>query len=1387
MSTYRDLIIVGSALFILLCLIMNLYGASAETYSVSNEFDTDFNSIQDAINQSQDGDVIRIFDGTYSENIVVNKSVTLHGNSSKSVIIENGNHTPFVTSNDFQYFDTNGSAKSVIIRNNTAFIADGSNGIIIIDVSQFKSPKNLAASDPGGHASDLTLAGDMLFVAIGSKGMAIYDVSNLSDPILLATNDTQQYAYDIAVHGNFAFVADQTNGVVIFNISDVNNPRYVTHFDTNGSALGVEYQDEYVFVADQDNGIVILDVKNISNIKEISTIDTNGSATKVIIRDKYAYISDYLNGVTIIDISDRENPIIISDIDTSGRAQDVFLHGNHLFIADDQEGTIILDISNPFQPEIIGSIDSTKAYGIHVSENYAYIADGSDGLLIAELMDNTDAIQIYNSNVTISGITVNGSHHAGISIFKDDVNITNCALTNNKYGIQCFGSIERISVHGSKFENNTAFGVYVQSNVDNDVNATNNWWGNESGPYHPTLNPDGKGDEVSDYVDYEPWRTRPENYQEHYVSPEGNDTTGTGDQSNPYRSIQKAIDMAQDWDKIIVGPGTYDESITIDKRELTVVGESWGTTILGSEGAATTCIITADNVKLNGFTIRNGNENGILIINSSGNRIMNCDFPDNSYDLNFTNSIENQLVNTTFESVFFSNDLSYITVYWCADMKVSDNRSGFIPDAHVKITDKFGTTVFNEYSDDSGRIPQLVLVDYEQNRTGKVDYNPYTISIWKDGYLNYEGFLTVDSYTRTTLQIEEHLLPEAVIIGEMIQYVDMDSPIFFDGTESTGRSITYFWEIGDGNTSTFPSPSHTFTVPGSYQVNLTVTDDYQNISTATIVVIVENVIPTARADSDIPSANEDDVIAFTAQDSWDTISDSLSFLWDFGDGTLSSEMTPYHAYSEQGQYDVNLRVMDQYGGISSTVLTVTVSNVDPKIQFVDISGINLPGKQLRFSVTAEDTAGDQPNLFYLWDFGDSSTASGNDVNHSYQKAGTYSVEVTVMDDDGASHSRLLQYNIKEPMIPAVASSHMVFQDENVSFNVSHELDDGSYSYTWYFGDGSVATGKDTVHKFTAVGVFTPIVVINDGRENLTIMLQDVVVNNVIPEPHINITITQVTEDEVIIFDASDSTDSPSDLSKLTFTWDFGDGSTGIGMVVNHAYTDMETYSVVLTIWDGKDTNTTQVVIEVENQIPIPNAGLPKEREGIVGIPVILDASASADTPSDLSGLNYTWSIENDTVYGKTCSYVFASSGTYSVVLTVTDDDGATSSDTITFLVSDAEESEDEGMINGLNLILIVIMIVLIVVIGYLVSRIREDQMIHNYITKKEEEAIEVATEEDHIIEEGKLDNEMFKPPENSEPAGNGSEETVGTESSSVKEKVDETAEEEKIESDEQVE
>ena len=1097
---------------------------------------------------------------------------------------------------------------------------------------------------------------------------------------------------------------------------------------------------KYAYIADDNKGLMIVDISDPRNLQLVSRYDTAGSSRGVAVSDGYAYIADGNKGLVIVDISDPENPMEEGHYDTAGDAFGVVVIGSYAYVADSYDDLVIVDISDPGNPTERGHYDTASfAYGLVVRGKYAYIGNWGSGLVILELHFPPDAaLHVSADNVRVTNITVRNSSHTGVLVDADNVEIQNCKVTGNNVGIRVINGSEHIVIHDCNIFENHAGGLNAWFNDGITVSTINNWWGDPSGPYHSTLNPDGLGNIASDNLIFDPWLTLPFDYRVHYVSISGDDTSGIGEEENPYKTIQKAIDMANEWDTIKVASGTFSESITVNKRFVTVIGDSPETTILDAGGATTVVLITADNVHLDSFAIRNATENGILITDSAGVKIIDCAFPENSNDLNLTNSMDIQLINSTFETVNFNDASSSITVLWLIDLKITDNRSGLIPNAHAKITDAFGTTEFNGYTDEEGKILQINVIDYYQNLTSRLEYNPCTISIWKDGYLNFEEENSINSFTRLTYQLQTHILPESIISGDIVRKENMDHVIDFDGYESAGREITYYWEFGDGDISTSQNPSHTYTFPGVYQVNLTVTDDYDNSSTSSIALLVENFIPIARIESDTDYTFEDNPIEFSARDSWDTISDSLTFLWDFGDNTDSSEVSPIHVYQDEGEYTVALTTTDMFGGESKALLSITVTNIEPWIIETNVTGMHYPGKPLRFVVTADDTSMDLPSLEYKCDFGDGTIAYEQNVTHVYREAGMFNVTITVTDNNGASDSAGIQIIISDPQITTSVSSTSTLQDKTVFFNASHELDDGSFNYTWYFADGTTAEEQEASHIYPMSGTFTPWLKINDGTENTTIFLQEVIVSNVVPVPIIITDKLSVSEDESVHFDASTSWDSPTNLPNLIYTWDFGDGTIGGGIDVTHAYSEMGSYSVMLTVNDGKLTNSTQVEIEVENVPPIANGGAPKEQEVAVGIPVILDASQSMDTESDFIELNYTWKINDMRVYGEIVSFTFETAGSFSVILEVRDNNGAVSNDTLTFEVTKSLESDDDELMNTLSWILVVIIIVILVVIGYLINWIRDDELIIKMVAEQ-------AAEEETVVIEGEMKNDEFKP------------------------------------------
>jgi Tol biopolymer transport system component/PKD repeat protein len=136
------------------------------------------------------------------------------------------------------------------------------------------------------------------------------------------------------------------------------------------------------------------------------------------------------------------------------------------------------------------------------------------------------------------------------------------------------------------------------------------------------------------------------------------------------------------------------------------------------------------------------------------------------------------------------------------------------------------------------------------------------------------------------------------------------------------------------------------------------------------------------------------------------------------------------------------------------------------------------------------------------------------------------------------------------------------------------------------------------------------------------------------------------------FDASGSSDPDGTIA--SYTWTFGDGTTGSGATVNRTYGAGGSYAVSLTVADNAAaTNQTTAVVNV-NALPVASF-----TSACNGLACGFDASGSSDPGGTIA--SYTWTFgDGSTGSGATVNRTYVAGGTYTVILTVTDDDGATS-------------------------------------------------------------------------------------------------------------------------------
>ena len=224
-----------------------------------------------------------------------------------------------------------------------------------------------------------------------------------------------------------------------------------------------------------------------------------------------------------------------------------------------------------------------------------------------------------------------------------------------------------------------------------------------------------------------------------------------------------------------------------------------------------------------------------------------------------------------------------------------------------------------------------------------------------------------------------------------------------------GSIASYAWTFGDGGTSADASPAHRYAAAGTYSVGLTVTDNRggTNTKTQNVVVTHVNTLPTAAFAESCDSLT----CTFDGNASSDPDGPITSYAWNFGDSTTGTGATPSHDYAASGTYTVSLTVTDNEGGTKTTSHPVTVTRINqpPTAAFTtDCTDLTC----LTDAITSADPDGSISS--YAWDFGDSSTGSGMTASHDYAEAGTYTISLTVTDNDGATASTTRSVAVVDP-------------------------------------------------------------------------------------------------------------------------------------------------------------------------------------------------------------------------------------------------------------------------------------------------------------------------------------------------------------------------------------
>jgi len=498
--------------------------------------------IQDAVDAASDSDNVNVLPGKYNESVTIYKSLTVASSTNNwhDVSIDLGEAVlrlvpeggaPSFTDNvtisgltlsgaDYGIYIqglTEGNTINInnclIYNNGTGIYASGTldgdisinnciiaqNGVVTgIHLEQVEGAVEIRDSFIGAYWDAEAEEGEESYLGNAGDGIAI-DIISEDGTVLIDNNKI------VGNGGNG--IADRTEGCY-GELTITNNIIGAYDYD-------LTYENGDFFGGNGDNGILI------DHVGDTGVINIDGNKIAQNTQDGIRFggfdtvygdvtINNNLIGAWTQDdgvnshqyAGNGSEGIYVSSVATDGS---MTITNNK--IAENGLGTVetgIYIVTTSGDTTISGNYVGSWTQDVPGGAPVTYNGNGGPGILIDNVEDNT---------VTIQNNTID-KNNEGIFLRKvsetSTVAITGNTITNNvseaASGIDLLSDVhtDNVTINFNNIFGNQTYGIYKGGSTDN-VDAENNWWGNASGPYHPTTNPSGTGDNVTDLVDYDPW------------------------------------------------------------------------------------------------------------------------------------------------------------------------------------------------------------------------------------------------------------------------------------------------------------------------------------------------------------------------------------------------------------------------------------------------------------------------------------------------------------------------------------------------------------------------------------------------------------------------------------------------------------------------------------------------------------------------------------------------------------------------------------------------------------------------------------------------------------------------------------------------------------------
>ncbi len=337
-----------------------------------------------------------------------------------------------------------------------------------------------------------------------------------------------------------------------------------------------------------------------------------------------------------------------------------------------------------------------------------------------------------------------------------------------------------------------------------------------------------------------------------------------------------------------------------------------------------------------------------------------------------------------------------------------------------------------------------------------------------DSFGNYKVKLTVSGAhcmeSDSVIAIIEPTLP---VVDFTYTQIDGCLPVIvsFTNLSKYSNPDTYFWDFGDGFTSTEEHPTHTYKANGIYKVTL------QASNILGVLIKTEKQI--------VVDLEDGPVAEFIVQKATKYLPDEPVFLsnysqnansywWDFGDDNTSTQADPQHLYRNSGDYDITLIAYNQNGCTDTIVSPITILPIEPVVDFEISPPSGCRPLKVYFTNLSRYAEPDS----YFWTFGQGQGIStAENPTYTYYEPGVYTVTLRASNSAGVTVEKRKEFSIE------------VYDNPRAGFSVRPEevylpqpiflanMSRGATTYQWDFGDGNTSTEYEPQHEYQEAGSY----------------------------------------------------------------------------------------------------------------------------------------------------------------------------------------------------------------------------------------------------------------------------------------------------------------------------